>query len=499
MRWLLSSLCPSSPTRSVTAPSPLAQARVRPALSRLLTMDVIAGQTVRLAQEAEAHAEPLRVLTDTVAAAATVDSPAESLRALADAVAAFEAPAEPLQALTDAVAAVEAPVEPLQALTNSVQDALSALLDSAKGYAPLLGHYRSTAVRSLSTLSASLGHYRSTAVRSLSTLGASLGPRAASARTALSSLSQSLPAAFPVSIAPLSLSPFTFLASILSALGLLVRSCASALYPHIHHLPRILYITTTASTLLRTFRYILLRRRGLTGPAHAARLTKLWCLHGALFTLHTFLSSYLSLLNISPLSLALFSISLLLLSLGPRLSLAARAYTTLLTPLYLSAEPELEAHLAKLRAFRAEVDTELQTAATAALQYVSVAGVSGAGRELTRALADALSAEAAEVAARGAGGGEGGAAARAAKAPPEPKMIDGRDRVERRRSKTFFGGNAGERADATKEESSGIVGAGQVSRLAVRPAYEGSRRLREEFRRRSGSGRSEAGGSEFGG
>lgn len=427
----------------------------------LATPEVIAERARTLAEKASVLA----------AQAAAVASPAIAERA--------GALAEKAISLSEKAGALSQPsgTEPLHALVTSVISTLGSLGETVSNNLPLDDPH-STLGRALASLRVSF-----------STLRTALAPYLASAGSAIASL--------PQSIAPMKDPALSSLSSLYLSLSAYAASMSSFLSPHLHRLPHIFYFLTTLSTLLRTTHYILLRRRGLTGPAHAARLMKFWCIHGFLYALHTFLSHYLSLISISPLSLLLLALALIVLAHGPRLNLASRAYTNVLAPFYTTHKPEIEGHLTVLAAKRAEFDSNAQAAATAALQYVSVAGVSGAGRTLTRALADALAAEVAE--ARSGVSAEQRLASRAAagqKPVEEPGIAD--DMPERRKSKTFFAGQAGERANATKEESSGIVAAGDVSRLAVRPAYEGSRKMREEFRRRTSGRRDSLHGSERG-
>lgn len=422
-----------------------------------------------IAERADTLAEQAYVLAAQAAAIASPEAIAEHAGALA----------EQASFLADQAGALSKPsgAEPLHALVTSVISTLGTLGETVSNNLPLDDPH-STLGRALASLRASFFALRTALALHLASAGSAI-------------------AALPQSVAPMKEPALSSLSSLYITLSAYTASLTTALSPHLHRLPHILYAITTLSTLLRTIHYILLRRRGLTGPAHAARLMKFWCIHGFLYTLHTFLSPHLSLISLSPLSLLLLALALILLSLGPRLNLASRAYSNLLAPFYTTHKPEIEARLSVLAVKRAEFDTNAQAAATAALQYVSVAGVSGAGRTLTRALADAVAAEVAE--ARAGVSAEQRLASRAAagrEPVKEPGIAD--DMPERRKSKSFFAGQAGERADATKEESSGIVSAGHVSRLAVRPAYEGSRKMREEFRRRSSGRRDSLLGSERG-
>lgn len=252
-------------------------------------------------------------------------------------------------------------------------------------------------------------------------------------------------------------------------------------------------VVVSLVAVIRTLRYVLRRRSGLIGPAHATRLVKFWSSFGLLYSAHTALTLYLSPLGLGALVTAPFAVAATALSIGARVPLSIRAYDGLVCTFFETHAPEIETYLAALNQHLASIDEGTSALAEHLLQHLSVGGLTGMGRAFTRLFSEAEAAES-EAA---ASGGESAAAA-AVKRPsqrlPASSVVGGSGAVAPGGgSRSFFAGAAHERADASAEDASGFVRA-NVKDTQPKPAYDASRALREQFRRRRSMGGSSSTG-----
>lgn len=245
-----------------------------------------------------------------------------------------------------------------------------------------------------------------------------------------------------------------------------------------------LLFVATLVAVFRTLRYVLLRRSGRTGPAHATRLVKFWSAFGLMNAAHTVFASYLTPFGLAPMVTAPLAIAAVALSVGPRLSMAGRAYDGPLSIFYETHAGELDSTIATLREHLGKVDEATCALAEYLLQHLSVGGLSGMGRAFTNLFSEAAATEA-DAAVQGerrrrkqgeASLPEGSSGGRDASG--------GRDRIAPGTgSRSFFAGAPHERADAAAESPNGFVSA-NLKDARPKPAYDASRALRDQFRRR---------------
>jgi uncharacterized membrane protein YgcG len=255
--------------------------------------------------------------------------------------------------------------------------------------------------------------------------------------------------------------------------------------PHVTRLSYILLGAATLSAIARTLHYVTQRRAGHAGPAHAVRLTKLWACAGLAHAAAVVAGLYLEPVGLGGAAAVLRALAACALAFGARLPVAVRAYDGPLREFYDARAIEIEAYLARGTVAMRDVDDAVSELARFLLDHLAVGGLSGSVRALTGLAAEAESGTDAQSASgsakrrrpggqllsEAAGGVAGGGGGGGGRSHPGGG------------SRAFFAGSAHERADAVNEMATGLVEA-DAARGELRPAYEGSRAMRAQFRRR---------------
>jgi hypothetical protein len=229
-------------------------------------------------------------------------------------------------------------------------------------------------------------------------------------------------------------------------------------------------IVATVVMIARTLTYVVHRRNGLAGPAFSRRLAKFWAVYGAVQFASMNIHAYFDPFGLTwLLHLCQAVILLVILGGGRSLSMCERVFNSVLTPFYEEHTPEVEHQLARARAGLREIDDAARELAKFLLEHMAVGGLSGAVRALMDAAKPPVDASPSGKRRHPALGQP----ERPAAAVPAPSSRD------------FHAGEAEARARAISSGTAGFVQASLLGSASdVRPAYDGSRALRAEFRRR---------------
>jgi hypothetical protein len=229
-------------------------------------------------------------------------------------------------------------------------------------------------------------------------------------------------------------------------------------------------IVASLFMVVRTVTYVVRRRNGLAGPAFARRLAKFWAVFGAFQFVSMNIYAYFDPFGLTWLLHLCQAVVLVVVLGGRRLSMCERIFDSILTPFYEEHTPEVEHQLARARAGLRDIDDAARELAKFLLEHMAVGGLSGAVSALMGVAK--LSAETSSA----------GKARHPALGQPESTAL-----VPARGSHDFHAGEAEARARAISSEKAGFVHASMLGSASdVRPAYDGSRALRSEFRRRRG-------------
>lgn len=249
---------------------------------------------------------------------------------------------------------------------------------------------------------------------------------------------------------------------------------------------RSIYTFMVTVMVARTLIYLLHRRQGLVGPAHAIRLTKFWSVYGLLASSCVLASVYLD-----PFGLGWFvdlvrAGCLTILICGRNLPAACSIFDEALRPFYDSNAHEVDVILRQVRSFASDIDDVARDFAKYLLDHLAVGGFMGLARAVTGfqegpSSFASISQNSSEVSTKN----------HASRVGPRLSEIgfvqDGTTRVLFQKS----GANSSsayataERSSPATDDTSSLVPSSLSFReRLMRPAYGGSRELRASFRSR---------------